>query len=152
MIFNGFLSKLQRDSRGAVVIETAIVAPVLVMLALGAFETSRIVSRQMEIQSAVAEAAQIAIAAKPDTSAERTTLKNIIRASASLDDAEVTITNVYRCGSTATTVTTAASCAGSDVITTYLNIAVTDIYTPLWTTFGIGSPFNYNISRRVIVA
>lgn len=147
-----FLGRLRRDQRGTMVIETAIVAPVLVLLSLGSFEASRIVARQTEIQTAVAEAAQIAIAAKPDTAGERSTIKSILMASGNLTASEVTITNMYRCGATASTVAAASSCAGSDVITTYLNIAVTDTYTPLWNDFGVGGAINYNVTRQVIVA
>lgn len=145
-------SKLANDSQGAVLIETAIVAPVLLMLSLGGLELGRVVTRQTELQSAVAEAGQIAIAAKPDTQNERNVIKNILVASAGLDTTEVTVTNLYRCGADTTTVNDAASCDGDDVITTYLNIAVTDTYNPIWTGFGLGSAVNYSVTRQVIVA
>ena len=50
------LATLLRDTRGAMLIETAIVAPVLVLMSLGAFQVSTMVARQSELQSAVAEA------------------------------------------------------------------------------------------------
>ena len=40
------LGQLARNQRGAVMIETAIVAPVLIMMSLGAFQVSQIVARQ----------------------------------------------------------------------------------------------------------
>ena len=32
---------------------------------------------------------------------------------------------------------------------TYAKVTVTDTYTPLWTTFGIGSAVSFNIERTV---
>ena len=133
-------------------IETAIVAPVLALLSLGGFEVSGMVARQSELQTAVAEAAQVAIASAPDTAEERATIKAIIMASAKLPSSKVTVSNEYRCNATATTVTSKSSCASSDVVTTYLKIYVTDTYTPGWTDFGVGRPLTYRITRRVIVA
>ena len=40
-----FFRHLKRDQQGAMVIETAIVAPVLVLMALGAFQVSQLVAR-----------------------------------------------------------------------------------------------------------
>ncbi|OZA93393.1 MAG: hypothetical protein B7X57_05165 [Erythrobacter sp. 34-65-8] len=44
-----------RDRRGSIAIETALVAPVLAVLALGSFEVGSLVSRQHELQTAAAE-------------------------------------------------------------------------------------------------
>lgn len=151
MIPRGFLARLRRDTRGTMVIETAIVAPILAMLSIGTFEISRMISRQNELQQAVAEAAQIALASKPDNSTKRETIRGIIKTSTGLADNKVTITNEYRCGS-ATTVTSSNLCTTTDVVTTYIKIVVTDTYTPIWNDFGVGSAFNFNVTRKVIVA
>lgn len=150
-MLHNFLPSMQRDTRGSMVIETAIVVPVLVMLSLATFDVSRMFSRQNEIQQAVAEAAQIALAAKPDNSTKRNTIKSIIRTSTGLGAHQVTITNEYRCGA-ATTISATNNCGTTDVVTTYLKIVVTDTYTPVWSDFGIGSGFDYNVTRKVIVA
>lgn len=145
------LARLARDTRGTMAIETAFIVPVLALMSIGGFEVSGMVSRQSELQSAVAEAAQIAIASTPDEQSERNTIKDILMASAGLPTSKVTISNEYRCNSSTTLVTSAASCATSDSVTTYLKIYVTDEYTPEWTKFGIGRPLTYRITRRVIV-
>lgn len=145
------LSNLVRDSRGSMAIETAFIVPVLAVMSIGGFEVSGMVSRQSELQSAVAEAAQIALASAPDTDSERATIKSIIMASAKLPSSKVTLSNEYRCG-TATTLVTGTSTCGTSTVTTYLKIYVTDSYTPEWTKFGIGRPLTYRITRRVIVA
>lgn len=152
MAMTGFIHRLAQDARGSMAIETAFVVPVLAVMSIGGFEVSSMVSRQSELQSAVAEAAQIAIASAPDEQSERNTIEEILMASADLPTSKVTLTNEYRCGSNTALVTSEASCATSDSVTTYLKIYVTDQYSPAWTEFGIGRPMTYNITRRVIVA
>lgn len=146
-----FLSRLKGDRQGSMVVETAIVVPVLGMLSFGAFDASRIIVRQTELQQAVAEAAQIALASPPDTQSERDTIKGIIRTSTGLAADKVTVTTQYRCGVTTTLVST-NTCDMTAGVTTYLRIVVTDTYTPLWNDFGIGSPINYNVNRMVVIS
>ena len=52
-------NKLLRNSQGTVIIETAIVAPVLALLALGAFEIGSIASRDQVLESPAAESEMI---------------------------------------------------------------------------------------------
>ena len=146
------LRTLCSDRQGAVVIETAIIAPVLVLMSLGAVETSRIVARQTELQQAVGEAAEIAVAIKVDTANERTNIKNIVVASTGVAATSVTVSNVYRCGAATTTVAAVADCAATDMVTTYLSITVTDTVTPLWAQLGLGGNMVYNVNRTVLVA
>jgi Flp pilus assembly protein TadG len=145
------LSRIFRHAGGSMVIETAIVTPVLAMLSLGAFDASRMVARQTELQQAMSEAAQIAIVYKPDTAAKRTKIRDIIVTSTGLANSNVTITNEFRCGATTTRVAT-NTCSSGTAVTTYLKIVVTDTYTPVWNDFGIGSSLNFNMTRLVIVA
>ena len=151
MAMRGFLHGLAADARGSMAIETAFVVPVLAVMSIGGFEVSGMVSRQSELQSAVAEAAQIAIASAPDEQSERNTIKEILMASADLPASKVTLSNEYRCNSNVAFVSSEAACATSDSVTTYLKIYVTDTYTPEWTKFGVGRPLTYRITRRVIV-
>ena len=58
-MLRSFLPKLKRDERGAMMIETAIVAPVLILMSMGAFQVSQVVARQTELQNAAAEASAI---------------------------------------------------------------------------------------------
>ena len=145
------LAALLRDTRGALLIETAIVAPVLVLMSLGAFQVSSMVARQSELQSAVAEASAIALAVAPDTSAKRATVKSVIMASSGLASGHVTVSNTYRCGTTAT-YQNGQSCSGSSKLSEYVKIELTDTYTPIWTEFGVGGPMNYNVTRYVMIA
>jgi Flp pilus assembly protein TadG len=145
------LDRLKQDQRGSMVIETAVIVPVLAMLSLGAFDASRMIARQTELQQAVAEAAQISLASTPDTQSERNTIKSIIQTSTGLATSNVTITNKYRCGAL-TTLSDTNNCGSSSAVTTYLKVVVTDTYTPLWNDFGIGSAINYNVERMVVIS
>lgn len=145
------LRNLIRDASGTMAIETAIVAPVLAMLSVGGFEVSAMVARQTELQSASAEAEGIALAAAPDNSAELATLKNVIMASTGLGTSNVTVTNTYRCGTATILVASATTCASGEIVAKYVQIQLTDSYTPSWASWGFGQTMNYNVTRRVMI-
>ena len=140
-------AQLCRDQRGTMVIETAIVAPVLVLMSLGAYQVSALVARQSELDGAAAEGAAIAIASPPNTDAKRTTLQQVVTASAG-GTAAVTVSAAYRCNSSAAYVTASSSCT-SGVISNFVKIYITDTYTPTWVQYGIGSNITYRTTRYV---
>ena len=142
----------RRNQRGAVVIETAFVAPVLALLGLGAFQVSQAVARQHELQAGADDAAAMALAGWKDDAAQVTALKSVLKSTLSLTDAQVTITHKYRCGITVAYVDVKTACATGTVVATYLRIALTDTYTPTWTEFGMGNPINYNVTRTVVLS
>ncbi len=144
------IRSLRRDTRGAMMIETALVTPVLVMMALGSFDASRMFARESELQTAASEAAAIALASKPDTAAKRATLRGIIVSSTGLPNAGVTVDEAFRCGSNTAYVTDSATC-GSLTISNYVKIYMTGTYTPQWTQFGIGGPVTFRITRYVMM-
>ncbi|QGN53811.1 TadE/TadG family type IV pilus assembly protein [Novosphingobium sp. Gsoil 351] len=146
------LSRMLRNERGAIVVETALVAPVLALLSLGAFQVSQAVARQHELQTGADDAASMALAGWKDDSAEVTALKSVLKTTLGLTDAQVTITHKYRCGTTAAYVNVKTDCAAGSIVTTYLQIALTDTYTPTWADFGIGSPLNYHVTRTVVLS
>lgn len=131
-------------------IETAIVAPVLILMSLGAFQISEIVARQTELQEAAAQAASIAMAAPPDTADKRTVLKNVIVAQTGLDSSQVTVTQKFRCGTASAYVDSASSCSGVKVAN-FVLIQLDDTYNPVWTQFGVGSALQFNVDRYVLV-
>lgn len=140
------------DRRGSMVIETAVVAPVLLLLALGGFESSRIVARQTELQTAAAEAAAIVRASPPTTEAHRTTVGDVVKASLGLGDENVTVTELYRCGDADAVVTDKTTCGADEAVATYIEVVITDSYVPLWTTFGVGSTIDYRVDRMVFIS
>ena len=143
----GIVRNILRDQAGAVVIETAFVAPVLILMAVGAFEAGNIFARQVELQNAAAEAAQIAIAAPPTDQAGRDTLKSVVVASTKLATNNVTVSEKYRCGTDTAYVDSATSCTAE--FASFVQINLQDTYTPLWKQIAFGSDINYNITRLV---
>ena len=150
--FRAFGQSFRRNQRGAVVIETAFVAPVLALLGLGAFQVSQAVARQHELQAGADDAAAMALAGWKDDAAQVTALKSVLKSTLGLTDAQVTITHKYRCGVTAAYVDVKTACAAGTVVATYLRIVLTDTYTPTWTEFGFGNPLNYNVTRTVVLS
>jgi hypothetical protein len=143
------LSLVRADPSGAVAIETALVVPVLVLLSLGAFQVSMLVARQNELQSAVAEAATIVLAAKPETPAEIQTIENVLEDTAGLGPEQVSITKVFRCGDDEDHVAASDLCDPEAEVSTFLRILVTDTLTPRWAGIGFGRPIEYRVVRTI---
>ena len=142
--------RLPADERGTMAVETAFIAPVLLVLALGGFEVSTMVARQTELQSAAAEAASVVRATAPKTAAERETIRDILMVSTGLEEEDVAVTPVYRCGTSEDYVTVADSC-GAEVEYRFIRVDLADRYDPIWTTFGVDEGFDFNVSRTVQV-
>jgi Flp pilus assembly protein TadG len=149
------LAQLRDQTRGSVVIETAIVAPVLILLSLGTFDAGRMVARQNELQSAAAEAEAIVQASVPTDSDARNQVRNVLMASVNAGNAypatTVAVTEIYRCETGADFVPV-NTCTDAKQVSTFIKIALTDTYTPQWTSFGIGSPLNYSVVRMVQIS
>lgn len=153
----GFLARLRTDECGAMLVETALVTPVLVLISLGAYQVSGIVARQTEMESAAAEAGAIALASKPDTPTERSTLAAVISASTGLPVVNagsnasrgVEVAEAFRCSSATTLIADKTACT-SGHLSSYVTITISDVYTPPWAQFGVGSPITYRVSRQVM--
>lgn len=146
------LRHLAGNRRGSMAIETAIVAPVLVLLALGSFEISRMVARQHELQSGIAEAEAVALAANMGATTNTTALKAMLMSSLHLSADQVTVTMMFRCNDDATlsTASTVTACNGSnDVLSTYVRVNLKTSFKPIWTKLGVGSRLSYNVTRQV---
>jgi Flp pilus assembly protein TadG len=150
MRFKHHLARFRRDQRGAMMIETAIVAPVLILMSMGAFQISQVIARQSELQGAMAEASAIAVSSPPDTADKRAVLRNVIVASTNLAADKVTVSEKYRCGAATTFVNSDDDCVDTEV-STYVLIQLDDTYTPVWTQWGFGQPINFNVDRYVMV-
>lgn len=151
----GAFTRLRGDARGSITIETAIVAPVLVLLGLGSFDVSEMVSRQSDLQSAAAEAEAIVQAAVPTDSAARDKVRDILKASIDPDNTNPndteTVTEIYRCG-TGAYQAALPTCATGTKLSTYIKIVLTNSYKPNWTSFGVGHTITYNVVRMVQIS
>ena len=145
-----------RDERGSMAIETALITPLLALMALGVFEVSAIVSREQQLQSAANEASEIILAAAGGSGINSSDLEDIIETSLGLGDPQLAIDDRYRCGTSATLTSAMPSpstgCAASEQIYSYVQLTLTDTYTPMWTNFGVSDPIVYNVVRTVQVS
>jgi hypothetical protein len=147
-----FLAGLAGDRSGAMAIEAAFVLPILALICLGGFDVSQMLARNMELQTSLAEAAAIALADTPESQAEAETIEDILEASTGLADANVVLERKFRCGTQATLEGSEAACPSGGAIASYLQITLTDNYDPLWTSFGIGLPVPFSVSRTVQIS
>ena len=83
-----------RARDGAVVIEFALLAPMVVLMGLGAVDVSRIVARQSQLQAAVAEAGQIVLASTPDNDTKINAIKTVIANTTGIMTGNITIITV----------------------------------------------------------
>lgn len=137
------------ECAGSMAIETALVAPVLILMSIGGFEVSSMVSRQHELQSGIAEAESVALAANMGAETKTTEVENMLRSSLSLEGEQVKVKKVYRCAAFATLHNSADSCFIDEWVSTYIELEITDTYTPIWSHIGISGPVNYKVERRV---
>lgn len=142
------MTRIGGDEKGSMAIETAFVAPVLLIMALGGFEVATMVARQTDLQSAAAEAASIVRAVIPETEEQRNTVRDILATSSGLTTDQITVAEIYRCGTTTDYVTVVDSCGGG-VQYKFIRVDLTDSYAPIWTKWGVGEGFTYNVSRTV---
>lgn len=153
--------RIGRDDRGSMAIETAFVAPVLLLLALGGFEVSQMVSRQTELQSAAAEAAAVVRASIPETWEERRAVRDIVATSlcngaaiqaadgwASCGNVAVRVFRVSRCGTSSTYTYYFDSC-GTETEYDFIRLEISDRYDPIWAQWGVGSGFDYYVNRTI---
>jgi hypothetical protein len=142
-------ARLMQDTCGSMAVETALVAPVLAVMAIGGFEASTIVARQAELQSAAAEAAVLAMAATPDTDAKLTTVKEVLAASTDIPEDDINVFRIYRCGTEEDYVLLQTSCGTDDEISTYMFIYMEDEYTPSWSDYGVGETVTFRVRHTV---
>ena len=146
-----WLAMLANDQRGTTVIETAIVAPVLVTMALGSYDASHMIARQHELQSASADVEGIILAVSSGTATDTVKIKQVLVATVGLTTDQVLVEKVYRCGTDTSLVSSSSACASGTKVSTYVRVGLTDSYSPTWTDFGVGAPLNYNVVRTVQV-
>ena len=142
--------RLGANSRGSVLVETAFVAPVLMVLCLGGVEVSHMIAKQGRLQSVAEQATEIVLVAKPEDDAERSDIQEELQG-ALPDTATVDVDYRYRCG-TAPDMTESAGTCDEELLATYIQVKMTDTYEPTWTQFGIGRALQYDVERTVQVS
>jgi len=151
MIMGKRILAFLRNTRGSMAIETAIVAPVLILMTLGTFEASTIVARQHELQTGAAEGEIIAMAAAQGALTNAAEIQTIIADSLDLPLEKVVVQRLYRCDANTNRVSAKSACGTDAVVTSYMQIKITDTYTPVWTQFGVGGPIDFEVDRMVVL-
>lgn len=90
------------ERRGTAIIETAFILPLLLLLSIGAFDITRYVTRQQELQDAAAQVFNISMASNPSTvdgspGVELSKLKQILMDTTGLPAYQVWVLEVTRC-------------------------------------------------------
>ena len=146
------MKTLLSDLRGSMAIETAFVAPILIMMTLGTFEIGTVVARQHELQSAANEAEIIVIATNSGAEVEIATIKEIIMNSVDLPAESITLVREYRCSLNSGKTRDKGNCPEGALISEFLEITITDSYTPTWTAFGVGKAIDFSVDRSVQIS
>lgn len=144
------LKKLRRDQQGTIAIETAIVVPTLLLMALAGVDYGTMLARQVELQNAMAEASQIALAAAPTDAAARQAVKEVLQTSTGLDNDHVSILEKYRCGTTDAYVDDSDEC-GADPYSRFIQIKIIEHYEPIWAVITDADHVDFNLVRMVQV-
>lgn len=146
------LASIAADGSGTMVVEFALVAPIMALLLIGTVEAGFIVARQHELQSAASEVEAIVMATNQGAETDPNELEEILMESVNLSAGDVSIVRKFRCGISSELVNNSSTCFEDDVVSSYLAISITDTREPIWTAFGIGEEIRYSVERRVQIS
>jgi hypothetical protein len=73
----------------------------------------------------------------------------VVETSLGLAVDQVILQQRYRCGTTATLTTQPNSCAHGVQQYEYVHLQLTDTIEPAWVKFGMGSPFEFTVTRTI---
>ena len=137
------LRTLTRDTRGAAIVEMAMVAPVLATMIIGVVDLSNAFGRKLKLE----QAAQRGIEKIMNTSANDTveaTLQSEAATQAGVPLSNVTVTYRLECNGA---VTGGGSCPAGQTSSQWISVDVVDKYTPLFPIHlkGINSDGTYHI-------
>jgi len=140
------------DDRGAVIIELAMVAPVMALLAIGVVDMSNAFSRRLALEQGAQRAIEKIMQTTDDTTVEATLaneavcqvngMTNGVCNTSPITASNVTVTYKLECTSSGGAVTTQSStdantfngytCASGSTQARYISVNVTDKYTPIF--------------------
>ncbi len=151
MILRRLLAQIVADQRGSTLIETALVAPALLVMALGTYDAGQMIAQQHRLQSGAADVESIVLAVANGTATDVSAIRTALVNSLELNASKITVERVYRCNAQ-DSLSSQASCGNGQRMSTYVRVTFVDTYTPTWNDFGIGGPVNYRVQRLVLVS
>lgn len=128
MMIRAFLTRLRDNERGAAIIELALVAPILATMTIGVIDLSNAFGRKLALE----QAAHRAIEKIMNTTASDTveaTLQNEAAKQANVSASNVEVTFRIECNGSETQ---ADDCAEGETMSQWINVEVTDTYTPMF--------------------
>ncbi len=120
------LNRLRIDKYGVALVETALVAPVLVMIIMGTMDAARYGAAKMKVQQAVNRGLEISWMGGPDVATSD--IQAQAAAQADVPTSAVTVTQTLECGGTVTSWNTASCSSGETARYTQIQISTT--FTP----------------------
>jgi len=154
------INRFRKDTTGSTLIETAFVAPALILMTLGGVEISSIVARQTELQTIAANGMEIILAAAPADNTEVgqtiNDVKTYMASSSGLtavttvpDMGQVGVYRRWRCGNNSARQATEGCANTSQIQSEFLVIHLKEQYTPVWTNYGIGHAMTFDVKRSI---
>lgn len=123
--------KFLSESKGVAATEFALVAPVLVILALGVIDVGNAVSENFDLKAAARVGAEFAVANSTDTAG----IEAAVRSANNNDSDALSVTTTVFCEcSFQSSITCGESCPGTEDTTPrqFVTVSVTDSYNPLF--------------------
>ena len=131
-----FLAALARDKRGTSLIETALIAPVLILLATGSVDAGFGYAKQFRVQQAAARTAELA-GTMGMLSNLGTTMQSEAASAAGVASGNVTVDIWLECAGVRQSDVN-GTCTGSSPAR-FASVVITDTYTPLFAAFFSGT-------------
>ena len=122
------LSRLRRNERGAVLIELALVAPMLAMLTIGMIDLSNAFGSKLALEQAAHRAIEKIMNTTADSTVEAT-LQEEAAEQADVSTSNVTVQFRRECDGTETQ---ADECATGQVMSQWISVEVSDTYEPMF--------------------
>lgn len=122
-----FLRRLRTDRSGASILETTLIAPVLVALACGATDMAMCYARKLALQGAASRVMEYAVAAGLNSNTFTTTLQNEGATAAGVSASNVTIDVWLECDGVRQS-SYSGSCSGSTSPARYSSATISDTY------------------------
>lgn len=137
------LFRLARDTRGAAIVEMAMVAPLIATMVVGVVDLSNAFGRKLKLEQASQRAIEKIMNTTADTTVEAT-LKSEAAEQAGVPISNVTVNYRLECNGT---VTSATDCAAGETASEWISVEVVDTYTPLFPLHlaGINADGTYHI-------
>ena len=133
------LAALSGDNRGTSLIETALIAPLLVLMATGAIDAGFGYAKKFKVQQSAARTAELA-GTMGLVSTLQTTMQSEAASAAGVVSANVTVDIWLECAGVRQSDVN-GTCSGS-APARYASVVITDSYTPLFAAFFSGTGTN----------